>query len=69
MVEINPLITTVAGEVKAIDAKMSIDDSSLFRQPDIGPIPGPVGRALGGDQGARVRPQLREARRRRGLLP
>ncbi len=35
MVEINPLITTPAGEVKAIDAKMSIDDSSLFRQPDI----------------------------------
>ena len=35
MVEINPLITTVAGEVKAIDAKMSIDDSSLFRQPAI----------------------------------
>ncbi len=34
MVEINPLITT-AGEVKAIDAKMSIDDSELFRQPEI----------------------------------
>ena len=37
MVEINPLITTVAGEVKAIDAKMSIDDASLFRQPAIAP--------------------------------
>ncbi len=35
MVEINPLITTTAGEVKAIDAKMSIDDSELFRQPEI----------------------------------
>ena len=35
MAEINPLITTTAGEVKAIDAKMSIDDSELFRRPDI----------------------------------
>jgi len=35
MVEINPLITTTGGEVKAIDAKMRIDDSELFRQPEI----------------------------------
>ena len=35
MVEINPLITTTSGEVKAIDAKMSIDDSELFRRPEI----------------------------------
>jgi succinyl-CoA synthetase beta subunit len=35
MIEINPLITTTAGEVKAIDAKMSIDDSELFRRPDV----------------------------------
>ena len=33
MIEINPLITTSSGEVKAIDAKMSIDDSELFRRP------------------------------------
>jgi len=33
MIEINPLITTNAGEVKAIDAKMSLDDSELFRHP------------------------------------
>jgi succinyl-CoA synthetase beta subunit len=35
MAEINPLITTPAGEVKAIDAKMSIDDSELARRPEI----------------------------------
>lgn len=35
MAEINPLIVTPAGEVKAIDAKMSVDDSELFRKPDI----------------------------------
>jgi succinyl-CoA synthetase beta subunit len=33
MIEINPLITTNAGEVKAIDAKMSLDDNELFRHP------------------------------------
>jgi len=35
MAEINPLITTPTGEVKAIDAKMSIDDNELFRRPDV----------------------------------
>jgi succinyl-CoA synthetase beta subunit len=35
MAEINPLITTPAGEVKAIDAKMSIDDNELFRKSDV----------------------------------
>ena len=35
MAEINPLITTPSGEVKAIDAKMSIDDSELFRRAEI----------------------------------
>ncbi len=35
MAEINPLISTPAGEVKAIDAKMSIDDNELFRRPEV----------------------------------
>lgn len=35
MAEINPLITTPSGEVKAIDAKMSIDDNELFRRPEV----------------------------------
>ena len=35
LVEINPLITTPDGEVKAIDAKMNIDDSVLFRVPEV----------------------------------
>lgn len=35
LVEINPLITTPSGEVKAIDAKMNIDDNELFRRKDI----------------------------------
>jgi succinyl-CoA synthetase beta subunit len=35
MAEINPLITTPAGDVKAIDAKMSIDDNELFRRAEV----------------------------------
>jgi succinyl-CoA synthetase beta subunit len=35
LAEINPLITTPSGEVKAIDAKMNIDDNELFRRPEI----------------------------------
>jgi succinyl-CoA synthetase beta subunit len=35
MAEINPLITTPGGDVKAIDAKMSIDDNELFRRPEV----------------------------------
>lgn len=32
LIEINPLITTDTGELKAIDAKMNIDDNELFRR-------------------------------------
>ncbi|TVP76324.1 MAG: ADP-forming succinate--CoA ligase subunit beta [Gemmatimonadales bacterium] len=35
LAEINPLIVTPAGEVKAIDAKVSIDESGLFRLPEV----------------------------------
>ena len=35
LAEVNPLVSTPEGEVLAIDAKMNIDDSSLFRQPEI----------------------------------
>jgi succinyl-CoA synthetase beta subunit len=35
LAEINPLITTPAGEVKALDAKFSVDENELFRLPAI----------------------------------
>jgi succinyl-CoA synthetase beta subunit len=35
LAEINPLVTTPAGEVVALDAKMVIDDNELDRLPDI----------------------------------
>jgi succinyl-CoA synthetase beta subunit len=33
--EINPLIVAPDGEVRALDAKFSVDDNALFRHPDI----------------------------------
>ena len=35
LVEINPLCTTAAGEVLALDAKFNFDDNALFRHKDI----------------------------------
>ncbi|CAN5607596.1 ADP-forming succinate--CoA ligase subunit beta [soil metagenome] len=35
LAEINPLVTTPTGEVKALDAKFNIDDNELFHLPDI----------------------------------
>ena len=33
--EINPLIVTPGGHVRALDSKLTVDDSALFRHPDI----------------------------------
>jgi succinyl-CoA synthetase beta subunit len=33
--EINPLIVTPEGEVKALDSKFTVDESALFRHPDV----------------------------------
>ncbi len=33
--EINPLIVTPAGELKALDSKFTVDDNALFRHPDV----------------------------------
>ncbi len=35
LVEINPLVVTEAGELVALDAKMSFDDNALFRHKDL----------------------------------
>jgi succinyl-CoA synthetase beta subunit len=35
LLEINPLVTTTDGRVIALDAKMNVDDSALFRHKDI----------------------------------
>ena len=35
MLELNPLVTTAAGELLALDAKIDADDNALFRHPDL----------------------------------
>jgi succinyl-CoA synthetase beta subunit len=35
LVEINPLIVTPAGELRALDSKYTVDDNALYRHPDI----------------------------------
>jgi succinyl-CoA synthetase beta subunit len=35
LTEINPLIVTPGGEVKALDSKFTVDDAALYRHPDI----------------------------------
>ena len=35
LTEINPLIVTPDGEVKALDSKFTVDDAALFRHPDV----------------------------------
>ncbi len=35
LVEINPLIETPEGDIIALDAKLSVDDNALYRQPEI----------------------------------
>jgi succinyl-CoA synthetase beta subunit len=35
LVEINPLVVTEAGDLLALDAKMTFDDNALYRHPDI----------------------------------
>ena len=42
MAEINPLISTAEGQVKAIDAKVSIDDNELFRRPAVAALRDPA---------------------------
>lgn len=35
LLEINPLVETPQGEIVALDAKLSVDDNALFRQPEV----------------------------------
>src|SRR5438046_6311764 len=35
LTEINPLIVTPDGEVRALDSKFTVDDSALYRHPEI----------------------------------
>ena len=67
MAEINPLVSTSGGRVKAIDAKVSIDDNELFRRPRRGRAARPRLRVRGGQAGPRGGAELRQARRQRAV--
>ena len=41
LIEVNPLITTKAGDIIALDGKINIDGSALFRQPKIAELRDP----------------------------
>ena len=41
MVEINPLVVTEAGELVALDAKMSFDTNALYRRPEVAALRDP----------------------------
>jgi succinyl-CoA synthetase beta subunit len=40
--EINPLIVTPEGEVKALDSKFTVDDNALYRHPDVAEMRDPA---------------------------
>jgi succinyl-CoA synthetase beta subunit len=42
LIEINPLVETAAGELTALDAKMSIDENALFRHPELAKLYDPA---------------------------
>jgi succinyl-CoA synthetase beta subunit len=42
LVEINPLVVTDGGELIALDAKINLDDSSVFRHPDLHALQDPL---------------------------
>jgi succinyl-CoA synthetase beta subunit len=42
LLEINPLVETHSGEILALDAKLSIDDNALFRQPKMAALYDPT---------------------------
>lgn len=35
LIEVNPLVVTQSGELKALDVKMTVDDNALFRHPEL----------------------------------
>ena len=62
--EINPLIVTPDGEVKALDSKFTVDDNALYRHPDIAEMRDLEASPARGALRAREGRHLREARRR-----
>ena len=64
LVEVNPLIVTGEREVMALDAKVTVDDNALFRQPEIAELRNPSAEDPQEQMAKRARHHLRQARRR-----
>ena len=62
--EINPLIVTPEGEVRALDSKFTVDDNALFRHPDIAEMRDVAGCRPARGARSREGRHVREARRR-----
>ena len=61
LVEINPLIVTPEGELRALDAKYTVDDNALFKHPDIAAMRDVEALDEQEADGARARRHLRQA--------
>jgi succinyl-CoA synthetase beta subunit len=64
LLEVNPLVITGAGEVVALDAKVTFDDNAMYRHRDLEELRDPNEEDPSELEAKHVRPQLRQARRR-----
>jgi succinyl-CoA synthetase beta subunit len=67
MIEINPLILTKAGDLLALDAKVTFDDNALYRHPDLRELRDLSRRGSAGGRGVEVLAQLHPPRRQHRL--
>ncbi|MGX1507373.1 UNVERIFIED_CONTAM: succinyl-CoA synthetase beta subunit [Streptomyces graminofaciens] len=65
LVEVNPLVRTTAGDILALDGKVTLDDNARFRQARWGNDDATLHEDPAGGGGRRQGPQLRQARRHR----
>ena len=64
LVEVNPLIVTPERKLRALDAKVTLDDNALFRHPENATLRNPSRGGPAGADGQGARADLRQARRR-----
>ena len=64
LLEVNPLIVTPERDLRALDAKVTLDGNALFRHPENAVAAQPLGGGSAGADGQGARADLRQARRR-----
>ena len=60
---VNPLVVTGAGDIVALDAKVSFDDNALYRQPDLEKLRDEAEEDPKELEGCQIQPELHRARR------